>query len=259
MRFSAAVFSTVALAVWSSACHPETPLKRFKIIVSSLDDDGATLSDVRVAVNGKEVGSTGPEGGLAIKILAHPGKVVRIQTKCPKAFRDSRDVKTLKLQVFERNEPVNTLRVTSVCKPRTRTAAVLVRAPGWANLPVLWRGQAVGKTDKNGVAHILMAKMSPKTRFQLTLDTSSKPRLRPKSPSATFALADADRAFTFEQRLEELPAPKKRRRRRKAKPLPPLPEVMPSIYTPAWKLRQIEREKKTRDERRRQKRKKRHG
>jgi hypothetical protein len=239
------------LAMIAIACHPPKPLHRFKIVVSALSDDGIALANVRVAVNGSEVGLTGEEGGLAIKLLSHEGQVVRVQASCPEGYRAPPEPTLLQLHAFERQDRVNTLRVTSTCKPKTRTAAVLVRAPGWGGLPIRLLGNVVGHTDDTGVAHLLLEKLSPATRFQLTLDTSRHPRLRPISPTQTFAIEDADRLFVFEQRLEQLPLPRKRRRPRKLEPLAPLPEVMPSIYTPKWKLRQLERQKKQRDEERR--------
>jgi hypothetical protein len=99
-------------------------------------------------------------------------------------------------------------------------AAVIIRAGGQAGLPVKLLGREVTKTDSMGIAHTLLS-LPPGATFRLTLDTSSDPSLRPKSPTVTFVVPDKDDTLLFDQPFERIAPPPKRRRRPPPPPAPP--------------------------------------
>ena len=91
----------------------------------------------------------------------------------------------------------------------------MVHADGRAGLPVLVDGEVVGRTNARGVAHLALHRPS-NTTFRVALDTSSRPRLRPRNPEVPFAVGDADDIFVFDQSFEQLRVRKRRRHRKRA-------------------------------------------
>jgi hypothetical protein len=104
-----------------------------------------------------------------------------------------------------------------------------VRTPRLAGVPIRFRDREIARTDADGVAHVLLT-MAPGTRFQLDLDTSAHPRLRPRDPTQSFEMPDADQLFVFDYQPIASPAPKKKRRKRTAAAPPPGPVKIQSLH-----------------------------
>jgi hypothetical protein len=90
---------------------------------------------------------------------------------------------------------------------------ISVRVDDGPNLPVLYLGHEIARTDAFGAAHALI-QVPPGEPFRLTLDTSSNPALRPASPSAELAVGEADDIVVFEPKV----APEKKAARRVRRP-----------------------------------------
>jgi hypothetical protein len=87
------------------------------------------------------------------------------------------------------------------CPPKNRSIVVAVRAEGGPNLPVLYLGREVARTDASGSAHVLL-KLEPGEQFSLTLNTGDDKLVRPQSPVASFAVGNRDDVMLFDQRFE---------------------------------------------------------
>ena len=112
------------------------------------------------------------------------------------------------------------LRVSIECRATERLVALVVNTDRRPDLPVIMDGREVGRTNSEGVAHLAL-RMAPNTTFRVALDTSADKTLRPKSPTATFTVGDADSLVLFDQAfVEEIKRKKRRRRKKKAKPPP---------------------------------------
>jgi hypothetical protein len=64
----------------------------------------------------------------------------------------------------------------------THSIIVAVRAERGPNLPVLYLGRELARTDSSGAAHLVLDVASDDV-VELVLDTTEQPGLRPKSPS----------------------------------------------------------------------------
>jgi hypothetical protein len=185
-------------------------------------------------VNGKQIGTTGSGGAIAFSLDAPSGKVLRIATECPAEYRSPDEEVPLRLRRIESIDSPQggALHVATRCLPRRRKTAIVVRTPGFSDLPVLMHGAEVARTDDQGTAHILLA-LAPGSEVKLKVDTSSNPYLQPHSPSETLTVGDIDDVFVFNPDLvERRPKPK----RRKAKAKRTIVKVK-SLHSKPWERR----------------------
>jgi hypothetical protein len=95
------------------------------------------------------------------------------------------------------------------CPPEVRTIVVAVRATQGPDLPVMYLGKEVARTDASGAAHVQL-RLHPEERFELMLSTEGREqRLRPENPTAVFVAKDRDEILFFDQRFE-VEKPKRR-------------------------------------------------
>jgi hypothetical protein len=104
------------------------------------------------------------------------------------------------------------------CIPLVRTVVVGLRAENGADLNIVRLNQVIGRTDANGVAHLLI-QASPGEQVTLTLNTSGNPNLRPQSPTLTFMAADRNEMVLLEQRFSVLKTVVKAKPKNIPKPL----------------------------------------
>ena len=103
--------------------------------------------------------------------------------------------------------PTKLPELTARCPPSTQVTVVAVRAEGGANVPVLYLGKEIGRTDASGAASVAM-RLAPNEAFQLQLGTDEKgfERLLPKNPQASFSVKDRDQVVPFDQKFTLAPA-----------------------------------------------------
>ena len=215
--------------ILATACSTPRKPQHFRLLFSATTDAGEPVGGVAVRANGLDLGTTGPGGGLAMELYALDGKVLQVSANCPVGFRSPTEDTIVRLQRVYAAEDDGELTVSLECRPAIRHAAVLVRAPNRPNLPITLHGNEIAKTDENGLAHLLLS-LSPGTRFQIGIDTSANPYLRPRNPVSTFVLEDLDQVFVFDQEFAEQ-RPKKRKKVHK--PPPPIKEIE-SIDKKRW-------------------------
>jgi hypothetical protein len=87
-----------------------------------------------------------------------------------------------------------------VCQSSTRTSVIAVRANNGPDLPVMYLGRELARTDSAGVAHVALT-LTPGERYELSLDTGNKP-LTPKNPRAVFVAGNEDELVFFDQRFQ---------------------------------------------------------
>jgi hypothetical protein len=130
------------------------------------------------------------------------------------------------------------IEVNLTCDATSHVALVAIHT-AHAGLPVMLRGQAVARTSDAGTAHVMLREPVGNS-FQLTLDTSAKPELRPESPTHMFAVTHQDAFAVWDQPFElekKRPEPKVRKRggRRRAAAAPtaaPAPPPPPPKHIP---------------------------
>lgn len=217
-RRAARVFALTALsaslAALFVACDDPPPPAQFRVSFTALADANP-LGGVEIAIGGRPLGLTNAEGFLRANLQGREGAIVAYRVKCPPGHRDPDESPPLTLRQFLELDPAAAaargVEITVQCRPSDRLAAVVVRAGGIANIPVLMQGQPVALTDASGVAH-LMLKLPPNTSFTMALDTSANPLIAPANPSQPFVVPDADEVLVFDAPLIQHRAPVKRRR-----------------------------------------------
>lgn len=211
---------SASLAASFVACEDPPPPPQFRVSFTALADANP-LGGVEIAIGGRPLGVTNAEGVLRARLEGREGAIVAYRVKCPAGHREPEASPPLTLRQFRGLDPAAAARgveITVQCRPSDRLAAVVVRAGGIANIPVLMQGQPVALTDTSGVAH-LMLKLPPNTSFTMALDTSAHPLIAPANPSQPFVVPDSDEVLVFDAPLIEQRAPVKRRRVVRAAPV----------------------------------------
>ena len=97
------------------------------------------------------------------------------------------------------------------CPPLLREVVVAVRTENGPNLPVMYLGREITRTDESGAAHVLLS-VAPSEPVEIVLDTNSLAgqRLHPKNPALSFVVPPHDDVVLFDQRFTVDADPKPR-------------------------------------------------
>lgn len=171
-----------------------------EVLVKVQSDPGHPLKGATVLYNGKPIpGATTNEKGLAkITLTGNEGDLYDVTVKCPTGYQSPTKPVSITLHRFA--EPAQAPEYDVSCPPTTRTIVVAVRAENGANLPVLYLGRAIGRTDSAGAATLLLENLDADSQFELTLDTSAKGNevLKPQNPSSVFTVKRSDDVLTMD-------------------------------------------------------------
>jgi len=193
-----------ALPAGTDGCNlkPEPPAP-FEILIN-VTSDRHPLPGAVIMKGGKEGPSTGTDGRVSVKIGGQEGESVDLTVKCPADYvSPTKPISVL----LRRNGGGKLPEFDASCPPTIRHLVVAVRADNGANLPVRILNQEVGRTDGAGAFTYVKA-LRPNEGIEMTIDTSSNPRLSPKSPSKSFTMAGFDDVMTFDQKFDQAPPPR---------------------------------------------------
>jgi len=218
-----------ALFVVVAACGGgEQP--RYPVTFNASSDRDVPLAGVQIAFRDTPLGITDALGKLRVQMFGREGASLQFDVRCPEGHRNPAPTRSISLTRVVGLDPATQaagLQVSISCPPERRLAAVVVRAAGFADLPVLLDDEVVARTDTSGVAHIAR-EFAPDTTFQMHLDTTSRPLMRPQNPVQTFTTEDKDDLFVFDQQLEEeTPRRHVTHRRRRRAPAAAAPVRLP--------------------------------
>ena len=148
------------------------------------------------------------------------GQRVDLVATCPERFSGPRERPAFLLKHArdaEGNVSDKPIEVSLTCDAKDHVALVAVQT-GQAGLPIMLHGQVLAQTSELGTAHVMLREPVGKT-FQLLLDTSGKPELRPESPTRTFAVTQKDAFSVWDQpfELEKKSTASETRKKRKAR------------------------------------------
>lgn len=192
----ASLVLTVGLALGVSACSRQAQMKSYDLLVRVEADPGQPLAGARLLHSGKELGVTNEEGRVVIRATGNEGERVDLEIACPSGFRSPEaPLSTTLRRGAERPE------YFAACPPLSRKLVVAARLEHGAGLPIRYLGREVARSDASGATHLVLEAESGKT-IELTVDTSDKPQLRPKSPTARFRMADRDEIVLLEQAFQ---------------------------------------------------------
>lgn len=198
-----------SVGLFGVSCQPPPP-PPYSVIIHVDSDPGLGLPGAIISRNGKDLAITGPDGRATITMNGNDGEASDFAVRCPADFTSP--TAPVSVTIRRLSGGGKAPEYTTSCPPNVRHVVVAVRADGGPNLPILYLGKPVGKTDSAGAAHLLLA-MRPGDQFELQLDTSAVARLLPPSPQRIFVVKDADDMQEFDQKFS-------------LKPLPPPPKVV---------------------------------
>jgi hypothetical protein len=211
--------SLVALLVSFAAAFPCSGCKEqavipFRIMIHIDADVGQPLTDIPIVFRDPqnpgapelEVKRTDAAGNAAIETLRPDGEMLALSVKCPP---DTDPAEPVTLTV-RRTEGNGVTRFERSCRPQIRTVAIVVRAENGPNLPVLYLGQEVAKTDASGAAHFAM-KMRAGDTFNVGISTKGDDKIKPRDPSASLTVGATDEVrlvnVKFDREVPKVAAP----------------------------------------------------
>lgn len=186
-----------------TACGVDAPTPRYAVAFYAEADPDEPLAGVEILANGQTVG-TSDDTGLVQAILEGPeGTPFEISWHCPDGYRSPAGPQTLRLRAFTGLSPDAStgLSMTLACPPSLRHVGFVVRTNQRPGLVVNLDGHEAARTDSAGVAHFA-TEAAPGTTFHVQIVTDEGSGLRPRRPSSTFALGDADEYYVFDQSFD---------------------------------------------------------
>jgi hypothetical protein len=194
-----AVTLSLAVALVSAAigaCAPAAPRVFTQDAVVRVESDGAPVPGAEVLSSGKILSKTPDDGRVQLRMSGHDGDVFHVDVACPAGFRPSGSHEFDLL--VRRSEDGRTPELTVRCLRLTRRALVAVRANNGGDLPVMFLGREVARTDSAGAATIVMD-VSPGEDVELVLDTKGKKKMHPQNPVLSFRATEKDDVFVVDQ------------------------------------------------------------
>lgn len=202
-------FGCVGLAVGCSA----PVLDRHSLTVSAMVDGEVPVAGVRVSASGLVLGATDSSGRLVAEIRVTEGQEVGLLAECPAGFRCPEGPESLRLTTVRAlSRTSSEFTVTIACRPVKREVAIVVSSPRLGDVPVLVDGAERGRTDRDGVAHVLVS-AAPGDVLSVVLDASAKKDLVPSHITHSLRVSDNDQVFVVNEEpvLRHVLAPTRRR------------------------------------------------
>jgi hypothetical protein len=167
-----------------------------EIVVRVDSDPDRPVQGAELFFNGKVVAVTDAGGVGKIRLEGRDGETFDIVVKCPAGFQSPTQPTQVVLKRL--TDTSRTPQYAIRCPPTLRTVVVAVRADEGPNLPVMYLGREVGRTDSAGAAHVLL-QLKPDEQFDLMLSTAEKGNelLQPQNPSSSFFVQGRDEVFTM--------------------------------------------------------------
>jgi hypothetical protein len=183
----------------------EQPPPPFEVAIRVESDPGHPLPGAVIMKGGKEGPSTGPDGRVPVKIMGLEGESVDLTVKCPPDYISP--VKPINV-ILRRIAGTKLVEYDVRCPPTLRRMVVAVRADNGPNLPVMYLGRELTRTDPTGAATLLF-QLRPGEQFELAFDTTEKTneRIRPQNPTQNFVMRADDDIVTMDQRFTWLAKP----------------------------------------------------
>jgi hypothetical protein len=173
---------------------------QFEILLKVNTDNNVPVQGAILQLREQTVGTTGPEGSSVLKFTANEGESFDIAVKCPTGLQSP--PKAVLITLRKLADVTRRPEFTAACPSATKVVVVAVRADGGPNLPVMYLGNEVGRTDQSGAANVAL-RLAPNDTFELQLNTSDKSneRLRPQNPSLSFTMKEKDDVVVFETKF----------------------------------------------------------
>lgn len=211
-RAAASLGPALAVAL-AAGCSSQQAPTLFSVTLRVMTDT-RPMPGAQVVIRDRPQGTTDAQGSFRMRMSGTEGAVVEVTVRCPEGFQSPAEAVRVPLRSavsLDRSAHAAGIEATVQCPPDQRVAAVIVRTPNRANLPVVYQGREVTRTDLQGVAHMIF-KVRPRDVLAFRIDTTGQPLLRPASPTFTVATRDGDDVYVSTLNFEEAAAPRQPRR-----------------------------------------------
>lgn len=196
---------TLGALLLAACASPIEPTYRFLVRVES--DPGVPLAGAVVELDGRPLGESDALGSLQLALRGPAGARLVLWVRCPSGSRTSAQPVSVALRPW--TDPARQPEYAAHCRPELRSLVIAVRANNAPNVPLLYLGREIARTDARGAAHGLL-ELPPDSIAKLILDTSALEHrwLRPRNPELKLSVPDYDDVVLFDQPFV-VDAPKK--------------------------------------------------
>ncbi len=185
--------------VAGAGCATTPPKSDYALSLRVESDPGRPLAGAAVLLGERVLGTSDEGGRVALTAQGREGDVLSFRIECPSGHQaPAAPLAVVLRRLSERDRRPE---FVARCRPTERTVVVAVRAERGPNLPVLYLGREVARTDRAGAAHVSL-RSTPEDTLELMLDTKDSPRLRPRSPSARFRVGETDDLVVLNQKFQ---------------------------------------------------------
>lgn len=187
-----------------AGCKPAAPTATSAPVVLRIKNTrGAAVVGAEVLSGGDVVTRSNDSGLARLDVGGAEGDTFLVEVRCPPPLKSPAPFPVRKLSIAGGDAEV-----AVKCEETTRSLVVVVRAENGPNLPILYLGKEIGRTDHSGAAHIEID-ADVHERVELTLGTDEEAGIHPENPSAAFEASDADEirelAVTFTRDAKKKP------------------------------------------------------
>ena len=205
-RSTMGILFVSGLALAGTACgapDADDSKQPFTANISVSSDPGTGTPGPELLAAGRTLATTDANGSAQVSLQGAEGDTVAIAVHCPAGFQSPPEPIGVSLRRFSSGSRAPSF--AARCAPMTRTIVVGIRAENGPDLPIVYLGKEVGRTDAWGAAHVVL-NVKANEPVTLGLDTKSRSegrlKLRPESPTLTFVAKDKDDFVTLDQRFE---------------------------------------------------------
>jgi hypothetical protein len=190
-----------AFALFGCDILKPPPPKPFEARLRVFGDPNQPLKGADVYYKQRKIGTTDDAGTVSFRLKGAEGEVYSLTVKCPDGYTSP--VKPVSVVLRKNVDPKKRPEYDVDCPKSSRAVVVAVRADSGPNLPVLYLGREVARTDASGAAHVMLD-LPPNQMFQLELSTNGDDAkdLRPQNPTSTFEVKQEDAVFVFDQKFK---------------------------------------------------------
>lgn len=191
--------TVLALSGCNKLASPDTRLK-FEVLIRTTTPEGQPVKGTQILLDSKPIGVTSDQGTAILPFTANEGESYDLAIQCPQGLQSpAKPIAVTLRKLADAKRP----EFEALCAPTSQLVLVAVRAENGPNLPVLYLGNEIGRTDASGAA-LVGVRLPPNESFELKLDTTGKDAalLRPENPSTTFPVKNQDDVLIFDQKFK---------------------------------------------------------
>jgi len=204
-------FGCVACFALGCSGFGAAPSIEAKVTVHARSTDGAPLAGVVLEDAGRRIAS-GADGAAHLSLAGTEGERRELAVTCPEDYESPSS--SLVVSIRRSSNAGSSYDYDVSCAPLRHSIVVVTRAVNGADLPLLYLGQEIGRTNEQGVLHALV-RVPAGESLRVTLDTEDR-ALLPVSPSFDFPSVNHDEIVTVNQVFEPIVVSRPKRLVKKA-------------------------------------------